>query len=586
MNPSVKLKRHRKIALILITVLTAIALFVNIEAHNFAQPWLINLLIIFLYTSIILHLFLYSKKIELELGQRTSEDELRSVIASMDDLLYVLDKDNIFINYYETTTDNKLFAPAEFFIGKSLKETMPPGVALLAEETIDSVKSTGISRQFEYSMEIAGQLRWFSAKVSKRENFAGDFAGVTVVARDISKLKETEYNLEKSKTIAEEAYKAKSEFLANMSHEIRTPMNAIIGFTELLYSYEDNSDKKGQLGMIKASGQSLLTLINDILDFSKIEAGRIDIVNRSFSLRASLDYFYSMYKRKADEKGLEYSINIDDSVPEYVLGDEHRIIQILTNIIGNALKFTKDGSITIDLSYADGIAEINITDTGIGISDNKLDHIFSAFIQADSSTERNFGGTGLGLAISKQLTELIGGDLTVRSELGIGSVFTLNIPLPNIDNNSKPFSGLEITRDKDDTVKKTEDIEKKVTSQHRILVAEDNKMNQALIKALLQDFGYKCDIAENGRIALDKLNTRNYDLLLLDIQMPVMDGLETIKSIRENDNLKKLYVIALTANAFVGDFEKYINAGCNDYISKPIDREVLKSKVLEFYRLL
>ena len=552
--------------------------------YKFIQPWLINLLIIFLYISIFFYIFQNTKNIELELSQRASEEELKAVIASMDDLLFVLDKDNIFINYYQPISDSRLFEPAGFFLGKSLEETMPPYIVKMAEKAIDSVKITGISQQFDYSLELQEQVHWFSAKVSKRENLSGSFAGVTVVVRDISNLKEIELDLEKSKNIAEEANKAKSDFLANMSHEIRTPMNAIVGFTELLYSQEDNSEKKNKLGMIKASGQNLLALINDILDFSKIEAGKIDIDHSNFSLRVILDNLYSMYKRKAHEKDLGYNINIDKSVPEYVFGDEHRIIQILTNIISNALKFTNDGSITIELNYENGIAEISVTDTGIGIPNNKLDYIFSAFSQADSSTERHYGGTGLGLAISKQLAELIGGSLTVRSSVEIGSSFVLNLPLPKVDQNDRTIHNSGISYNKSETDKKAEGSEDKNSSKYRILVAEDNKMNQALIKAMLQEIGYECEIAENGKIALDKLKTHNYDLLFLDIQMPVMDGLETIKYIRKNSNLEELYVIALTANALIGDSDKYINAGCNDYISKPIDREVLKSKIMEIFR--
>ena len=550
--------------------------------YKFAQPWLIGFLIIFLYISIIVYVSQYTKKLELELNKRISEEELRAVVASMDDLLFVLDNDNIFINYYQPLTDKRLFTSAEFFIGKSLKETMPPHIVLLAEETIDSVKFTGISRQFEYSLEMEEQIKWYSAKVSMRKNLSGSSSGVTVVVRDISNLKEIEHDLKKSKNIAEEANRAKSDFLANMSHEIRTPMNAILGFTDLLYSTEDNPGKKNKLGMIKTSGQNLLVLINNILDFSKIEAGKIGIENKSFSLRTTLDNMYSMYKGKADDMGLEYTINIEKSVPEFVLGDEHRVIQILTNIIGNALKFTKDGSVTVDLSYNINRAMIKVKDTGIGIQDNKLDYIFSAFSQADSSTERHFGGTGLGLAISKQLVELIGGTVAVKSTLDVGSTFVLDLSLPVIDQKGIKFSKPFLSYNK---VEGFEPIDSKFIANHKILVAEDNKMNQALIKAMLQELDFNCDIAENGKIALDKLNAQHYDLLLLDIQMPVMDGLETIKYIRENKNLSNLYVIALTANALIGDSDKYINAGCNDYISKPIDRYILENKISELFRL-
>ena len=551
--------------------------------YDFTQPWLISFLLIVLYVFLGGFVIQYTGKLLLEMEQKKSKEELKAIIASMDDLLFVLDSKNIFISYYHPSSDSRLFAPADFFIGKTLKETMPANVALLAEETIESVKNTGVPRQFDYPLEMEGQIKWYSAKVSKRKNLSGSYAGVTVVVRDISNLKVIENDLKKSKIIAEEANKAKSDFLANMSHEIRTPMNAIIGFTELLYDKEDNFEKKSKLGMIKTSGQNLLALINDILDFSKIEAGKIDIENKNFSLRSSMDNLYSMCKRKADEKSLDYNINIDKSVPEYVFGDEHRIIQILTNIIGNALKFTKDGSITIDLSYENGIAVIKIADTGIGIPEDKQEHIFSAFIQADSSTERNFGGTGLGLAISRQLVELLGGTLAVSSTVGVGSVFILKFPLPEMDKKDKNLHSSGVSYKNPKVVENPEEYDIKSISEHKILVAEDNKINQALIKAMMKDLGYECEIAENGRVAIDKLKSQQYDLLFLDIQMPVMDGLETIKYIRENKDLKELYVIALTANALAGDADKYIKAGCNDYVSKPVDREVLKNKVTKIF---
>ncbi|MCK5674652.1 MAG: response regulator, partial [Spirochaetales bacterium] len=368
-------------------------------------------------------------------------------------------------------------------------------------------------------------------------------------------------------------------FLANMSHEIRTPMNAIIGFTDLLYSAEEDTEKKSKLELVKISGRNLLSLINDILDFSKIEAGKINLENRSFSLGSTQDHLHNMYKRKAEDKGIDFNISVDKSVPKTVNGDEHRIIQILTNVIGNALKFTKEGSITIDCKYNDGKALIKVSDTGIGIPSDKREHVFSTFTQADSSTVRKYGGTGLGLPISRSLAELMGGSLSVISAEGTGSTFILELPLPEVQEVDKK-SPLAAVRDSDIEAGDIHDeAAGKTISRYKILVAEDNKINQALIVALLKGMGLDCDLAENGRVALDQLNEHSYDILLLDMQMPVMNGLETIKYIRRDKNLKDLYVIALTANAIDGDAKMYIQAGCNDYLAKPIDMELLQGKL-------
>ncbi len=385
--------------------------------------------------------------------------------------------------------------------------------------------------------------------------------------------------------LAETATKAKSDFLSNMSHEIRTPMNAIIGFTELLYNEENDLEKKNKLELIKTSGKNLLSLINDILDFSKIEAGKILLEKIIFNLKTTLNYIYSMYKSKASSKGLNFIINIGESIPLSVVGAEHRIIQILTNIVGNAIKFTKDGTITIDCSYNAGKAIIKITDTGIGIANDKLDLVFSAFNQVDSSTEREFGGTGLGLTISRQLTELMNGNLTITSTFGIGSSFILELPLPEKKEgpgNSQSAAHLNRNPEADewDTVTNNQ-----IITRYKILVAEDNKINQILTRELLKGLDLECDIAENGKIALEMLNDKPYDLLLLDMQMPVMDGLETLRHINYEKKFEKLYIIALTANAMEGDAEKYMKAGCNDYLSKPIDRVLFQQKIYNLYSL-
>ncbi len=379
--------------------------------------------------------------------------------------------------------------------------------------------------------------------------------------------------------MAQAANREKSEFLANMSHEIRTPMNAIIGFTDILLDTETNSKRKEQLGIIKNSGQTLLELINDILDFSKIEAGKLDIKEDSFSFMELINNTKNLFIKRAESKNIKLIVEFISPIPNKVCGDKYRLVQILNNIIGNALKFTNHGSIKITCSYQDGKVNISIQDTGIGIAPEKQETVFQSFSQADMSTEREYGGTGLGLTISKKLVELLGGEITLESIPGEGTIFTIKIPFRITKEDiftEESVAGLLLPLNETSVSK---------SKKLRILLAEDNRINQTLVSVLLSEMSLDCDIAGNGKEALERLAVAKYDLLLLDIQMPVMDGLETIKYIRMNNDLKNIYVIALTANAMVGDEEKFLDAGCNDYISKPIDRELFKKKINKIMNL-
>ncbi len=386
---------------------------------------------------------------------------------------------------------------------------------------------------------------------------------------DLSARKQAEIAMINAKTAAENANKAKSEFLATMSHEIRTPMNAIMGFTDLLLTEETQEDKKEKLQIISESAHNLLQLINDILDFSKIEAGKIELEHLPLSIKALLNQVHSLFVFKAKEKSLDFILNVEESMPEYAMGDELRIRQLMINLLGNAIKFTHRGSIHINATYKDSHFILKVEDTGVGIPKDSINHIFESFRQADSSTVRQYGGTGLGLAISSSLVKLMNGYIEVTSETDKGSCFAIHLPL-------------EVVNPVD--LVSSEPVEK-VTNNFmpqktiRILVVEDNAFNLKIVTAMLKRMGIAHDSAENGKIAMERLKTQTYDLVLLDMHMPVMDGMETIAAIRSSPDFKDLMVIALTANAIVGDREKYIRAGCNDYLSKPLKREVLQEKI-------
>ncbi len=334
---------------------------------------------------------------------------------------------------------------------------------------------------------------------------------------------------------------------------------------------------------METSGEHLLDIISDIVDFAKIEADKLEIVREPFSFRDVLNQIKERYNLRASEKGLFFKITVSDTVPELVTGDRKRIQQIISNISDNAVKFTNRGGVYVDCSYEFKFIKIIIKDTGIGISKAKQNLIFEPFIQADGSSTREFGGTGLGLAISLKIAILMGGNIKLESSEGEGSSFTVIIPLPS-STQKTPIKS-DISHDKN----KTELISEAVTTPNyetkkgdnilEILVAEDNPVNQKVIKAYFKKMKRDCDLAENGRIAVDMMYKKHYDILILDMQMPIMGGIEVLELIKKDSKFKKPHIIAVTADAMKGDAEKYIEAGCSDYLPKPVDYQILNQKI-------
>ncbi|MEA1968730.1 MAG: PAS domain S-box protein, partial [Thermodesulfobacteriota bacterium] len=534
-----------------------------------------------------------------------------------------------------------------------------------------------------FSDEISIDERIFHQKVKIISNSQI----MRIFAFDITERKQREKELKNARNEAENANKFKDMFLANISHELRTPMNAILGYTDILFRKEKDVNKIEKLEIIKTSGTRLLHLINELLDFSKLKADKVEILSKPFLLRDLIKDVYLLFKHQANEKGLIFKFEVGDSVPEIIKGDESRISQILINLIGNSIKFTNSGMVSLDCNCSMDNITFIIKDTGIGMSKEQMQYIFKPFIQADSSTVKKYGGTGLGLAISRTLIELMDGSITLSSIPDSGSTFTIELPLLSVDPALEDFSDIMEKRaekmvkrwlrgkedsldisthirmclknipakldklktaveqnnkqdigflihdikgvtgnlgmteiydiakelhqgfekhelDMDNIKAKINQIELIVNSipdkyskydtgkpalqnpitaekmDFRILLAEDNKVNQKLVKDMLEETGVDITIAENGKIAIDMLLSQGYDLLLLDMQMPIMDGMETITRIRADENLKHLFVIALTANAVKGSAAKYINAGCDDYLSKPISFKILKKKIM------
>jgi PAS domain S-box-containing protein len=459
-----------------------------------------------------------------------------------------------------------------------------------AREIYQEVFDKGFVKNYPLTV-IDGELTdvLFNGSVYKDEK--GKVLGAVVVARVITEQKRFEKELteakvfaelatslaeeaqskaEKSTRIAEDAVKAKQQFLSNMSHEIRTPMNAIIGFTKVVLKTELNVKQKEYLNAIKTSGDALIVLINDILDLAKVDAGKMTFEQTPFKLAASISAMLHLFETKIQEKNLELVKEYDTNIPDVLLGDPVRLHQIILNLISNAVKFTANGKITVSVRLVNEDdesvkIEFSVSDTGIGIPADKIDKIFENFQQASSGTSRLYGGTGLGLAIVKQLVEPQGGTLKVTSNLNEGSTFSFTLSFHKTNAEAEPVIALA---ESDTEIKHI-----------KVLVVEDIALNQLLMKTLLDDFGFERDIAANGKIALEMLEKKSYDIILMDLQMPEMNGFEATEYIRNTMN-SKIPIIALTADVTTVDLAKCKAVGMNDYVAKPVDERLLYSKII------
>lgn len=408
----------------------------------------------------------------------------------------------------------------------------------------------------------------------------GKVLGSVIVARDVTEQKrfereliEAKSNAEKEKQVAEEAMKAKQQFLSNMSHEIRTPLNAIIGFTKVLLKTNLNEKQKEYLTAIKISGDALIVLINDILDLAKVDAGKMTFEQIPFKLSDSISSMLHLFETKLFKKKIGLVKDYDHSIPEVLVGDPVRLHQIILNLVGNAVKFTTQGKITVSVQLVNedtqsATIKFSVADTGIGIPENELDTIFENFRQASNDTSRMYGGTGLGLAIVKQLVISQGGSLDVKSKQGEGSTFSFTLTFKKTD----------------EPVKKEAEPQLQVEEQIpdiKILVVEDVTLNQLLMKTLLREFGFDHDTVANGRLAIEKIRQQKYDLILMDLQMPEMNGYEATEYIRKELKLNTP-IIARTADVTTTDVEKCRDVGMNDYLAKPIDDKLLYTKIMKF----
>lgn len=393
----------------------------------------------------------------------------------------------------------------------------------------------------------------------------------TIYCYDVTERAAYEKMLQESREIAERANQSRGDFLANMSHELRTPMNGIIGLSDILSKAGLKPEHQELIEAVNTCAHDLLTLLNDILDFSKIEAGELTLESIPFDLRKMVRQIETLQKPYAADKGLEIKSAVDDAVPPYLLGDPSRLQQIINNLLGNALKFTAEGSVTLSVSgEPDGkgyfVTRISVRDTGIGIPQDKQEKLFQKFQQADASTSRKYGGTGLGLAISKNLAELMGGSISLESVEGQGSTFTVTIPALI----AEPGVIQE-----DEGEHETEPV--RINKAAKIMVVDDHPINLLFIRKALNRLGFENFVeASSGKQAVELLKQDRYDLILMDCQMPEMDGYEASRQMRQMESEgNRPVIIAITANAMKGEAEKCAAAGMDDYLSKPVDKDKL-----------
>ncbi|GGK50395.1 MULTISPECIES: hybrid sensor histidine kinase/response regulator [Flavobacteriaceae] len=507
--------------------------------------------------------------------KKTEEIKIQSdsIINSVDSMIFVSDKDGNVI-FASPSVERVLGYTVDEILGEKWWEVTyeDPQLALKTKNAIcnfvffHTKDFTDISKRKIKTKR--GDYKWIKWELSKGVNNT-----YISIGSDITNKISEKGELKKAKETAEKSLKVKDEFLANMSHEIRTPLNALIGFTDLLLETDLSVEQKQHLETMKNSGEILNSLISNVLDLAKLDSNKLSIENISFNLHKNLYEIVKLMKIRADEKQIALNLIINPNIPVQVFGDPTRLSQILLNLIGNAIKFTNKGSVTVTVKQIEESSEnikinFEVLDTGIGIVPNKINTVFGAFTQAKSDTSRIYGGTGLGLAIVKKLVKLLNGDITVQSVFGKGSVFNLRLPFK-----------------KDNSITASTEIENKTTKLEqlnlKILLVEDNKTNQILAKTRLERWGCIVTLANNGIEGVKLVQHNMYDVILMDIQMPIMDGYEATKIIKNDlsEKTSKIPIIAMTAYTSKSDIQRALDVGMNDYIFKPF-------KTTELFSLL
>ena len=526
-----------------------------------------------------------------EVTLQESEERTRAIVNNVENGIITINNKGI-IHSFNRAAEKIFQYRLDEVIGKNVKMLMPEPYHSNHDQYLANYLKTGKPKVIGIGRDVTGKKRdgtEFPLYLAVNEMFMAKtkmFVGVLI---DVTKRKEAEGKIREAKEQAELfaekadiANKAKSEFLASMSHDIRTPMNAIIGMAELLSETPLNPEQKKYIKVFQESSESLLSLMDNILDFSKIEAGQVKIEDVYFRLRKFIKNIVAIMGVTARAKGLRLTYSIDNDVPDILIGDTTRLSQVVNNLVGNAIKFTDKGDVRIHVenspdTAAPGFLRFSVSDTGIGILENKLDVVFDAFTQADTSTTRKYGGTGLGLSISRRLVELMGGHIWVESEMGKGSTFYFTARFAVSTESGEPESKISGTIMDTTLLENLQPLD--------ILLVEDSEDNIMLVKAFLKKTPFRIVVAINGKKAVEMFKENEFDLVLMDMQMPVMDGFTATKEIREwemQNNKKHTAILALTANVLKQDEQKSLDVGCDGLITKPIKKSRLIKAIVEY----